>query len=252
MLSRSPEARKAYRLANRDKILKQQAESRERCREETRKKDAARRETNREKIRVADRAAYAANPERKKAYSRARNLEKKEEIREYNRLRNAANPEPGIQRSIQWQKDNRERRNARERERHKLHPEMHRTRNARRRARKLGLPDTFTTDQEAFMLSYWHNTCAVCGNQEGFFWQLVADHFVPLSSPECPGTVASNMIPLCDGQGGCNTSKKNKDMQTWLLTKVNSQKAGRILQAIAVYFAEVHRRFPTITTSAAD
>jgi hypothetical protein len=155
-------------------------------------------------------------------------------------------------RSLQWQIENRERRNARERERHKQHPEMHRTRNARRRARQRNLPDTFTTDQEAFMLNYWGYACAVCGNEEGFFWTLVADHFIPVTSPNCPGTVAHNLIPLCNGRRGCNNSKRHSVPGPWLERRVGKTKAAKILHAIATYFAEVHQRFPSLPNTSTD
>src|SRR5262245_54364387 len=86
----------------------------------------------------------------------------------------------------------------------KANPEKLRVQDANRRARKRSTPDTWTADQQAFMESYWHNACAVCGNPKGLFWTLAHDHWIPLNSPTCPGTIATNMIPLCHGTGGCN------------------------------------------------
>lgn len=93
------------------------------------------------------------------------------------------------------------------------------------------------------MLQYWHHACAVCGNQDGFFWTLADDHWIPITSPHCPGTVATNMIPLCDGQGGCNTLKRNKDARAWLATRYTPAQAKRILKSIETYFTVVRQRF---------
>lgn len=114
---------------------------------------------------------------------------------------------------------------------------------ARRKARKLGLPDTFTAEQRLFMLQYWGYACAICGNQEGFVWTLADDHWVPISHPACPGTVATNMIPLCHGQGGCNNAKHDTDPHTWLLQRFDPRKVARIEKAIATYVVIVAERF---------
>jgi hypothetical protein len=109
----------------------------------------------------------------------------------------------------------------------------------RYRARKLHLPDTWTQEQLTFMLDYWHHACAVCGNPKGLFWTLAHDHWIAITSPDCPGTVATNMIPLCHGDGGCNNSKKATDPHEWLLRRFGPKKAAKIEKAIAVYFAQV-------------
>jgi len=112
----------------------------------------------------------------------------------------------------------------------------------RRRARKRGLPDTFTQEQWHFALTYFDHSCAVCGNQEGFFWTLAMDHWIPMANPDCPGTIATNIVPLCHGQGGCNNSKCNKDPHAWLLKKYGKAKTAKIEARIAAYFALVAER----------
>jgi hypothetical protein len=113
---------------------------------------------------------------------------------------------------------------------------------ANRRARRAALPDTFTETEANFMLTYWHFCCAICGNQRGFFWSLAHDHWIPLASPQCPGTIAENIIPLCHGQGGCNNSKADKDPVVWLKSRYSSHQVKRILAAIEAYFAVVRSR----------
>jgi hypothetical protein len=114
----------------------------------------------------------------------------------------------------------------------------------RYRARKLALPDTWTLEQLDFMLNYWHHACAVCGNPKGLFWTLAHDHWVPLNSPDCPGTIATNMIPLCHGDGGCNNSKQDAEHFPWLVRRLGAKKAAKIEKDIAAYFAHVARTFP--------
>jgi hypothetical protein len=116
------------------------------------------------------------------------------------------------------------------------------TRIQRRLAQKRGLPHTFMPTDRLFMLQYWHYACALCGNQEGFTWTLALDHFIPLSSPRCPGTVATNIIPLCHGEGGCNNMKGSKEPQAWLRERYGARKAARILTAIQTYCAVVRAR----------
>jgi hypothetical protein len=118
---------------------------------------------------------------------------------------------------------------------------------AKRRARKMALPDTWTRDERLFMLHYWGHACAICGAQEGFWWTLANDHWIPLASPQCPGTMATNMLPLCDGKTGCNTSKNAADPTQWLTEKYGPRKAAKILKTIATYFATVQTLFPSVT-----
>jgi hypothetical protein len=121
----------------------------------------------------------------------------------------------------------------------KANPEREAANEQRRRARKKALPDTWTVEQQTFMLEYWHYSCAVCGNAQGLFWCLAHDHWIPLASPDCPGTIATNMIPLCHGDGGCNNRKNDSDPHTWLFKRFTAKKAAKIEQAIETYFNEV-------------
>jgi hypothetical protein len=109
----------------------------------------------------------------------------------------------------------------------------------RRESLKRQLPADFTLEHERFMHQYWGFTCAVCGNQQGLLWTLSLDHWIPLSSPDCPGTVAWNILPLCNGQGGCNNRKHDKLPGVWLREAFSPRKARTIEKAIAAYFAKV-------------
>ena len=117
-------------------------------------------------------------------------------------------------------------------------------RQSQRAARKRGLLDTFTYEQEQFCRQYFHYACAYCQKEEGFLWCIAMDHFIPLDSPLCPGTIVTNMLPACNGRDGCNTSKKNRDPHTWLIRKVGKRKAEVTLRKIEAYFTVVRTRFP--------
>ena len=122
------------------------------------------------------------------------------------------------------------------------HPESIRLVSAKRRARKRSLPDTFTLAERQFMVQYWGHACAICGNEEGFFWQLADDHWVPLKSAQCPGTVADNIVPLCHGIKGCNNAKNRSEPEVWLCKQFGPRKAKAILQKITAYFDVVRAR----------
>lgn len=107
----------------------------------------------------------------------------------------------------------------------------------RRRARKLSLPNTFTGQHWLLCLGYWHNCCAVCGNQlRGLFdIEPNADHWIALNDkrPDNPGTTPDNMICLCNR---CNFNKHDKDPGQWLNQRYNKRKATEILSRIHDYF----------------
>ena len=102
----------------------------------------------------------------------------------------------------------------------------------RRRARKRALPASYSLPHWHYALDFWHHACAVCGAQEGLWWTLAMDHWIPLASPDCPGTVPWNIVPLCNGATGCNNRKGGKPPQDWLLTTFLEEKGTKILRRI--------------------
>jgi hypothetical protein len=116
------------------------------------------------------------------------------------------------------------------------HPTLYSLAAARRRARKRSLPDTFSNDDWLRCLDYFHNTCAVCGNQlRDLFGNIEphADHWIALSNPECPGTVPDNMICLCSS---CNLSKQARNSTQWIVGRFGKHKAVEVLKRINLYF----------------
>lgn len=111
----------------------------------------------------------------------------------------------------------------------------------RRRARKRKLPDTFTAEQWFQCLEYFNYCCAVCGSPlRGLFGDIKphADHWIPISyeGNDNPGTVAGNMICLCNS---CNSSKSAKMPYDWLKEQFGIRKADEILVRVNAYFESV-------------
>lgn len=142
----------------------------------------------------------------------------------YDRKYNIANRERINKRNLEWIRKN---------------PEKFLATQHRRMARKLSLPDTLTSEQWRACLEYHHYCCAVCGAQlRDLFGDIEphADHWIPLASPDCPGTTAGNMLCLCSD---CNLSKGKKLPTEWLVWKFGKRKAKEILARIQAYFVWV-------------
>ncbi len=124
----------------------------------------------------------------------------------------------------------------------KKNPQKRIVQEARRRARKNTFPSTLTSEQWERCLAYFNHKCAVCGRSIGFWHTLAADHWIPLASQNCLGTVVENMIPLCHGDRGCNNSKGAKEAILWLTEKFGKKKAKQILGRINDYFEWVKQQ----------
>lgn len=106
----------------------------------------------------------------------------------------------------------------------------------RRRAKKKGLPSTFTPQEWQACLVYFNHTCAVCGNQLRDLFGNVKphqDHWIPLASELCTGTVATNMVCLCNS---CNHQKSFRLPHVWLEEKYGNRKAKEIIKRVQAYF----------------
>lgn len=101
--------------------------------------------------------------------------------------------------------------------------------NNARRQRRCGAAYFWTWDHWQFALQWWGGRCAYCGGSAD-----EQDHFVPLSAPDCPGTVPGNMVPAC---GRCNRSKGAKLADAWGL---DAERHDRILS----YLQVARLRFP--------
>lgn len=114
------------------------------------------------------------------------------------------------------------------------------------RERKRNLPYTFTTEDWLRALEFWDHCCAICGRPRGLWHTISQDHWIPLTHPKCPGTVPTNILPLCYGADGCNNSKGKKDPKEWLVEKFGKRRAARKLAEIEAYFAWIREQSPQI------
>lgn len=111
-----------------------------------------------------------------------------------------------------------------------------------RKARQWHMPNAFTASDWRDCLEYFDNSCAVCGAHRGLWHTLAKDHWIPVSDPNCPGTVPTNIVPLCHGVDGCNNSKSKKNPNVWLVQTFGERKARIIETRIQKYFALMKER----------
>ncbi|HEX2907279.1 MAG TPA: hypothetical protein VHO69_10495 [Phototrophicaceae bacterium] len=188
---------------------------------------------NRDYNRQKTREWYQAN----KTYHRQKCKEwyeqNRESVREWNKQYYLANREQAIEKRRQWRKDNNERYRAYNADWFERNPEKARAirtaHDVRRRARKRALPNTFKPQDWLDCLEYWGHQCAICGSTG----KLNADHWIPLYSENCPGTVVDNMLVLC---GHCNFTKNRRDPIKWLIEKLGEDAAAQKLAEIETYF----------------
>lgn len=202
-------ARKAWsenRNGIKDRRKEYEARNTEKIKERARKWKAA----NREKINALARMSYAENPEQFKARS-ARWLAKNA-VKVIERIRRYKRDNPDKVRL--WNKVNRQ----------------------TRAARKNNLPDLFTEQDWKKCLDFFGGCCAACGNPPSLFDDLQADHFVPLASPDCIGTVPTNVIPLCLS---CNSSKRDKNATEWAIKRFGRRKAKEFIERVEQYFMSI-------------
>jgi hypothetical protein len=113
--------------------------------------------------------------------------------------------------------------------------------NETRKNRIDSLPSDFTQDDRSFAFEYFSGRCAVCEKPlQDLFGETSpsTDHWVPVCDPrpDNPGTVPTNIIPLCHGAGGCNNKKGSRDPVEWLNDEFGARKAKEILERIETFF----------------
>jgi hypothetical protein len=148
-----------------------------------------------------------------------------QERREYNRRWRERNIEHVTRRMRDWQRNN---------------PSLVRINSQRHRTRKRHLPLRFTVEDWRRCLEYFNHRCASCGRPQGLWHTLAQDHWIPLVSPDCPGTVPWNIIPLCHGDGGCNNTKGGKDPLRWIQETFEYSKGQEITSRVEAYFRWLH------------
>lgn len=156
---------------------------------------------------------------------------KRDNYRRWSRRRAEQNPNSRLNRRL-FKTQHPDEHKAREREQNRLAEQ-------RRRARKRQVPNQFTNNDWQCCLLHFNGCCAYCSNPPRLFDRyavLHADHFIPISSPNCPGTVPWNIVPACQT---CNGSKHDRDAVEWMRDKFGSRHAKRVLANIETYFDTV-------------
>lgn len=243
-------AREHY-AANKERIAQKSKERRERELERFTERDRLYYQKNKDKIKSRTRSYAQANKEiisqKGKEYRRANRGERqarqrryyqanKDEIAKKSKRYIEKNRDAVRAREKRYEDRNRDKINAQRRARPKNRSAM-RAAKQRRRARKVGLPNTFTTKQWEHCLAYFKGCCAVCGRSlYGILHTAHADHWIALSDPDSPGTIAQNMVCLCGGRDGCNESKASKRPEVWLEGRFGQRKAKQITKRIQAYF----------------
>lgn len=191
---------------------------------------------NKEAISANGKKWYEANKERHAANGRAQYERNKERYAAKSKAWREANKDREAETHRIWYRANKERHAAKAREWNRANPDKRRVHQARHlaryRTRKGSLPDTLTPTEWRAALNYFGGCCAVCGRPPGLWHTLAADHWIPISSPDCPGTVAWNIVPLCQGAGGCNNSKGRYNPTNWLIGKFGNRKGNAIRKRV--------------------
>lgn len=194
------------------------------------------RQINQDKIAEKDREYRQNNKDKKSARGREYYQNNKTKSQEYNRKYYLENKDKIVESTREYARVNKDKLNEKRREYGRLYrqsnPEKSRINVLRRRARKRQLPDTFTEQQWIACLEYFGYACVVCGNEFGDATPH-ADHWLPLTSELCTGTVATNMICLC---GSCNSSKNDTLPDIWLKERRGTRKANEVLAQVQTYF----------------
>ena len=209
------ESQARYRSANADKISERKARYRSENPAKERERSARYRNANPDKVRESQARWYRANA-----------VKERERVARWRQ----ANPDKRRESVARWRQANLD----------KVRAAWH-----RRRATKRALPAQWSDADAQRMLAYWKNCCAICSQHvepNNAFYYLAQDHWIPLTSPECPGTVPCNMLPLCHSKIGnalgCNSAKYNADPIEWLhsLYPDEPKLVAKILARIAKYF----------------
>lgn len=111
--------------------------------------------------------------------------------------------------------------------------------------RLTSLPGDMTEQDWQSALSYFNGCCAICGEQMAdlFGTRIAAiDHWIPIDSKDCPGTIVTNIVPLCHGDNGCNNKKRSMHPERYLTQYYSPKEAQQILDRIHTYFEWARKR----------
>ena len=179
------------------------------------------RATHREERNAKEREAYKANPDLYNARNKRYRQSHPDKISASGKRYHETHRESGRENNARYRQ---------------AHPDKMRAKNLQRKALKRSLPANFSINDHKYALEYFHGACAYCGNPPSLFdarHVLHLDHFIALANPACPGTVKTNMLPVCQD---CNLKKQDKNPHEWLLQRFGKHRTINIEKRIQSYF----------------
>jgi hypothetical protein len=197
---------------------------------------SARQRNNKDRVNEKNRIWRQKNPEKARESSRKGALKWLEKNREIAIIKARLRRKSNIDKAREYDKEYRKNNPDKTRQHQKV-------KHQRRRAQERKLPYTFTAKDWKCALEYWGNCCAICGCSEAENIIIVPDHWIPISykGEDNPGTVATNIIPLCHGIGGCNNKKSNRNPVVFLIDKLGDLAGPEKLLEIEAYFEYVRK-----------
>lgn len=208
---------KEHRLNNPDKYREQHNNNQRKYKDKNKVRHEKWRNENRDYVNQKSREWYANNIDKAREISKESYQKNRNDRIEYQKHYRSIpeNKEKKKLKILEWTKNNVE----------KVRAKWHRY-----IARKNNLPNDFTDDDYSFALNYWNYKCAITGKE----CDLHFDHWIPLNSDNCPGTIPSNMIPIASY---LNTQKQDKEPYQWLVDKFGSEFANEKIKEINDYFS---------------
>lgn len=215
--------------------------NRERVRVRSREYAKVWRKNNPDRANDASRKWQQNNREKSRANTKAWRSKNFDKSRAYRKRYHAENRDKRNAESKLYRKNNLEKMKGLDRAWAKRNPDKVRVKASRRRAIKRGLPNTFCVTDWNNVLEYFEDRCAYCGNQQGLltFTKFQQDHFIPLTSLDCPGTVPENIVPAC---ADCNNNKRDQYPHEWIVSRFGERNAREILTRIERYFEMVKQK----------
>jgi 5-methylcytosine-specific restriction endonuclease McrA len=186
--------------------------------------------------RAAKRTFDASHREQVNERERLRQDAIRDQLNADRRQRHADNPEAKREADQRYYHKNKDKIQRRQLKWGHQNPHKKRAIGHRYLARKRALPNDFTGDDWQHALDYWRGVCAYCGNPPGLWNRFTAEHYIPVTDAECPGTTKTNILPACQS---CNSSKNDTLPDVWLPRKFGKHRAAAIQAAIDQYFGSL-------------
>jgi len=117
----------------------------------------------------------------------------------------------------------------------RTHPEIRNAAMLQRYRRKAELPHTLTKDDWLYACAYFGYRCVVCRKEK----PLVKDHWISIQDADCPGTIPTNIVPMCRA---CSSSKNDEDAYEWLCEKCGEGTATTIMKQVDEFFDKLRKK----------